>query len=194
MVKFSASYWDELYRKGHLRWDIGYVSAPLKAYFNQLNDKSLHILIPGAGNAYEAEYLFKKGFTKTCMLDFSSESILSFKKRFPDFPERNIIVENFFNHNKQYDLIVEQTFFSSILINQREVYAAKMHQLLNPGGKLVGLLFNHEFGIDEPPFGGTIEEYKALFDPFFMINKMEIAHNSIKPRAGRELFINLQKK
>jgi thiopurine S-methyltransferase len=69
-----------------------------------------------------------------------------------------------------------------------------MYQLLKSGGKLIGLLFNHEFRFEGPPFGGTQDEYKVLFEPFFKIKKMEIAHNSIKPRAGRELFIILQKK
>jgi hypothetical protein len=56
------------------------------------------------------------------------------------------------------------------------------------------LLFNREFNFPEPPFGGTENEYRALFSPLFEFKKMEIAHNSIKPRAGRELFIILQKK
>lgn len=194
MKDLQEQYWDALYRSGRTGWDIGYVSTPLKGYFDQLKNKSLNILIPGAGNAYEAEYLYTKGFLRTNVLDFSPESILGFKKRFPAFPDENLFSENFFDHNQFYDLIIEQTFFSSILKNQREAYAAKMHQLLNAGGKLVGLLFNHEFDFDGPPFGGTIGEYKNLFEPFFTIKKMEIAHNSIKPRAGRELFIILQKK
>jgi hypothetical protein len=69
-----------------------------------------------------------------------------------------------------------------------------MQKLLNSGGKLVGLLFNHKFSFEGPPFGGTHEEYSTLFRPFFDIVKMDVAYNSIKPRAGRELFIILQKK
>ena len=58
---------------------------------------------------------------------------------------------------------------------------------------MVGLFFNHEFGNDFPPFGGTEEEYRKLFSDKFRIKYMETAYNSIKPRAGRELFILLQK-
>lgn len=57
----------------------------------------------------------------------------------------------------------------------------------------MGLLFNHEFGKDHPPYGGTKEEYLEYFNPFFQIMTFSTAHNSIKPRAGRELFINLKK-
>jgi SAM-dependent methyltransferase len=194
MSELQPHYWDALYTSGQTGWDIGYVSTPLKIYFDQINEQSIKILVPGAGNGYEAEYLHKQGFPNVYLLDYSVESIKGFNRRYPDFPESHLINQNFFEHNGQYDLIVEQTFFSSIPREQRLIYADKMHQLLKPGGKLIGLLFNHEFNFPEPPFGGTENEYRALFSPLFEFKKMEIAHNSIKPRAGRELFIILQKK
>ncbi|MFA5405634.1 MAG: hypothetical protein WC358_11940 [Ignavibacteria bacterium] len=55
------------------------------------------------------------------------------------------------------------------------------------------MLFNHEFGNDYPPYGGTKEEYLEYFKSFFEIKLFSTAYNSIKPRAGRELFINLKK-
>ncbi|MFT7344682.1 MAG: hypothetical protein ACI9XP_001269, partial [Lentimonas sp.] len=50
-------YWSERYKNLNTQWDIGRVSPPLRAYFDQLTDKSARILIPGCGRAYEAEYL-----------------------------------------------------------------------------------------------------------------------------------------
>jgi len=194
MNELSAHYWDELYKSGQTGWDIGYVSTPLKEYFDQLTDKSIKILIPGAGNGYEAEYLYKIGFPEVYLLDFAAETIKSFKNRLPDFPEDHLINENFFEHDAQYDMIVEQTFFSSIWRKQRAAYAEKIHQLLKPEGKLVGLLFGHEFDFNRPPYGGTENEYRHLFGRLFNIQTMEIAYNSIKPRTGRELFLILQKK
>lgn len=90
-------------------------------------------------------------------------------------------------------MIIEQTFFCAIFPNDRMKYAKKVHQLLNPNGRLVGLLFNHEFGNDFPPYGGTEEEYLRIFKPYFFIKQFSAATNSIKPRAGRELFINFIK-
>jgi thiopurine S-methyltransferase len=194
MEEPTAAYWDHFYKTGRTGWDIGYVSTPLKEYFDQLEDKSIKILIPGAGNAYEAEYLHKNGFNNVYVLEYSVESIKSFLKRYPVFPENRFLIEDFFEHKGQYDLIIEQTFFSSIARKRRPEYAQKMHELLKPGGKLVGLLFTHEFDFQEPPFGGSIEEYRNLFQPYFNLNTFEIAYNSIKPRAGRELFFILQKK
>jgi methyl halide transferase len=90
-------------------------------------------------------------------------------------------------------LIIEQTFFCAILPAERKKYVKKVYDLLNPGGKLVGLLFNHDFGNDFPPYGGNEAEYKNYFEPFFKIIHFSTAVNSIKPRAGKEFFINLKK-
>jgi hypothetical protein len=56
-------YWNDKYIKNNIGWDVGYISAPLMEYIDQLTDVNLKILIPGGGNSYEAEYLHKKGFT-----------------------------------------------------------------------------------------------------------------------------------
>ena len=69
-----------------------------------------------------------------------------------------------------------------------------MPELLNAGGKLVGLLFNTSFDKEGPPFGGNKEEYLGYFEEIFFIKKMEDCYNSIAPRAGRELFMILIKK
>ena len=191
LTKFD---WDQMYIKGQIGWDIGYVSTPLKEYFDQLVNKSIKILIPGAGNAYEAEHLYKNGFTNVFILDYSTESIKSFKKRYPEFPSTHLIHEDFFQHQDQYDLIVEQTFFSSILPGKRNAYANKIYELLKQNGKLAGLLFTHEFDFQGPPFGGNKNLYLEIFSPLLDIVIMEIAHNSIKPRKERELFFIMQKK
>lgn len=191
MNSYPPEYWDKFFKEGKIGWDIGYVSTPLKEYFDQIGDKRIKILVPGAGNGWEVEYLFRSGFSETYMLDISKEAINSFKKRFPDFPDNNIFNEDFFKHNGKYDLIVEQTFFSSLPRTLRADYVENMHRLLKPGGKLVGLLFNHEFGLDKPPFGGSVEEYRELFAGKFSFIHFKTAYNSIKPRKGRELFFLL---
>lgn len=194
MKKLSPEYWDQTYITRQTGWDIGYVSTPLKDYFDQLNDKSIRILIPGAGNAYEAEYLWKQGFSNVFVLDFSRAAVQNFLTRVPDFPKSNVFTSDFFQHSHHYDLIVEQTFLTSLLPSQRKDYAAKTAGLLNPGGKLMGLVFNHPFPFEGPPYGGTPEEYRQLFSPYYHFIYFETAYNSIKPRRERELFFVLEKK
>ncbi|MBA3286261.1 MAG: methyltransferase domain-containing protein [Nitrosopumilus sp.] len=189
----KSSFWNERYQSGEMGWDIGYPSTPIKEYFDQVENKELSILIPGAGNAYEAEYLHKIGFTDVTVLDFSAEAISSFQKRVPDFPEDKLIQQDFFEHKGQYDLIVEQTFFCALNPKLREQYVRKMYELMKVGGKLVGLLFDDELNNDRPPYGGSRREYKALFECYFTFQKFETAYNSIKPREGREIFFTMKK-
>jgi hypothetical protein len=100
---------------------------------------------------------------------------------------------DFFSHSGSYDLILEQTFFCALEPSLRPKYAQKMFSMLKPGGKLQGLLFNFSLTEVGPPFGGSIAEYIDYFSPLFKINQIEPCHNSIKPRMGNELFIDLEK-
>ena len=194
MEKFSAEYWNNQYRQNMTGWDIGHVSTPILEYVDQLTTKDLKVLVPGAGNAYEVEHLFHRGFKNTYLLDFSEQSILNFLARCPDFPAGQIILEDFFDFHGTFDLIIEQTFFSALPPTKRHLYAEKMNELLREDGILTGLLWGHEFDFDGPPFGGSKPEYEQLFALFFTIETMTEAYNSIAPRKGRELFIKLRKK
>lgn len=68
-----------------------------------------------------------------------------------------------------------------------------MSELLKPGGKLIGLLFDRIFE-GGPPFGGDKEEYEQLLKTQFTIKTLEPCYNSIQPRAGTELFMIVEKK
>ena len=190
----DKNYWEERYLSGNTPWDIGKISTPIKDYFQSLENKNIRILIPGAGNSYEAEYLFNNGFQNVYVLDFSEEALKKFSKRCPDFPSQQLISENFFSHNGKYDLIIEQTFFCALNPELRTNYVLKMHQLLKPGGKLCGLLFNDPELKGNPPFGGSSEEYIHLFKNNFEIIRMEKARNSITPRMNREVFFEIKSK
>lgn len=191
-LKLDKDFWATRYQTGETGWDIGYPSTPIKEYIDQLEDKNLMILIPGCGKAYEAEYLFKQGFTNVYLIDLTEDAFTAFKERVPDFPAEHLIVGDFFEHQGKYDLIIEQTFFCAINPTLRSKYAQKMKELLNPSGKLAGLMFDAPLNTDHPPYGGNKEEYLGYFSPLFQIKTMEKAYNSIPPRAERELFVILR--
>lgn len=194
MKELNKDFWTEKYINNETGWDIGYISPPLKEYIDQLQNKNLKILIPGCGNAYEAEYLYNSGFNNLYVIDFSHIALDNLKKRIPSISSDHLICDDFFNHIGKYDLIIEQTFFCAITPNLRSNYAKHMFELLNENGKLVGLLFNDKLNDDKPPFGGNKDEYLKYFSPYFNINIIDIAYNSISPRMDKELFINLSKK
>lgn len=192
MEHLSEGFWTDRYLNNQTGWDLGEVSPPLKAYFDQLNDKSLRILIPGCGNAYEAEYLFKNGFTNVHVIDLSQEPLNGLANRIPEFPQDHMHCGDFFEHEGEYDLIIEQTMFCAIDPKLRTEYAKKAASLLSEKGKLVGVLFNTSFE-GGPPYGGSIDEYFSYFDPYFSTIHMEECYNSVGPRADREVFMILRK-
>lgn len=188
----GIDYWNNRYVNNDFGWDTGSVSIPLKEYFDQLTNKQLSILIPGAGNAYEAEYLVNNGFTNVFVCDFAEEPLKNLKQRCPAIKQENLLQIDFFEiSNMKFDLIIEQTFFCALHPSLRKKYFEKMHELLKPNGKLVGLLFHDLLNSDMPPFGGSKEEYETYFKDLFKIKVYDTCNNSIRPRAGRELFITL---
>ncbi|MFN8353718.1 MAG: methyltransferase domain-containing protein [Spirosomataceae bacterium] len=193
-TSLDQQYWDNRYQASQTGWDIGYVSPPLKAYFDQLTDKHQPILIPGCGNAYEAMYLLQQGFTNLTLVDISPTLVDNLRSLLTTYLSSGLRIEcqDFFEHTGSYALIVEQTFFCALDPSYRSAYVQKMHQLLQPQGKLVGLLFDKAFE-GGPPFGGNKAEYEALFGPYFEMKTMAKAYNSIPPRAGAELFCIFQK-
>lgn len=190
--KEEQDYWTTRYKEERTGWDIGYPSTPLKEYIDQLGDKSISILIPGAGNAYEAEYLWKQGFQNVFVMDISEFPLNQFAKRNPDFPKEQLLLEDFFKHEIQYDLIFEQTFFCSFIPTDknRNAYAKHMAKLLKPTGKLVGVWFDFPLtgDLEKRPFGGNKKLYLRYLEPYFKTITFERCHNSIPPRMGNELF------
>lgn len=198
----DKDYWSGLWHEGRTRWDTGNAVPVITDYADQLTDKSIKILIPGAGNGYEAEYLHNNGFTNVHVLDIAAQPLENLKARCEDFPKDHLINQNFFEHEGHYDMVMEYLFFITLHPSIRPEYPKKIHSLLKPGGKLVGSLLNDtlvnvdklEDGEEGPPFGGTKEEYVQYFEPYFDMKVYETANNSIKPRENRELFINFVRK
>ncbi len=189
MNKLDQTFWKEKYNNQKTGWDIGYPSTPIQNYIEQLTDKELSILIPGCGNGYEAELLHKLGFKNVTILDIVKQPLANFSERVPSFPKKHLIHADFFNHQKQYDLIIEQTFFCALNPTFRKRYVEQMHQLLNDNGKLVGLLFNFPLTNQGPPFGGSKQEYIDTFSKYFNLKILEKSYNSIEERKDKELFI-----
>ncbi len=187
-------YWDSRWQNAETSWDLRQPSPSLMAYAEQIppDHRDLAVLIPGCGNGYEALYLLENGFTNLTMLDIAPTAITALRERldaaFPTWPAHlQLWCGDFFEHQGQYDLILEQTFFCALPPDLRPEYVLKMKDLLRPGGKLAGLWFNRHFE-GGPPFGGHTTDYTALFSPHFKIITLSPAYNSIPPRAGSEVF------
>jgi len=190
----DQEYWNKRWENRETGWDIGTASPAIVEYMKLYPDRGACILIPGCGNAHEAAALLTLGFTNITLLDIAPYAVSGLQKKFSGLPEIRILCEDFFEHREEYDLIIEQTFFCAISPGRRKEYVLKAASLLHEKGKLIGLLFNRIFETEGPPYGGTAEEYQSLFSESFHINIMEPCTNSIPPRAGTELIIELIRK
>jgi SAM-dependent methyltransferase len=190
----DQTYWNSRWKKEETGWDIGMPSPAITEYILQYTNNDAAILIPGCGNAHEADFLIENGFKNITLIDIAPEAVERIKKRFEGKTQVRILCEDFFKHNGEYDLIIEQTFFCAIHPSKRNEYAQKTASLLKNKGKIIGVLFDKNFEQQGPPFGGCSSEYKSIFNPYFEIKKIESCYNSIIPRKGCELFIIMIKK
>lgn len=194
ILENTKSFWENRWQSGQTGWDLGQPSPPIVSFFENISSNippDSAILIPGCGNAHEADFLLKKGFSNITLIDISPKAAADLQVRFGD--KLTVLEGDFFEMKGRFDLIVEQTFFCAIDPSLRPNYVEKMASLLKPGGRLVGLLFDTEFD-GGPPFGGNRTEYGPIFEPFFEIKTMEICQNSIPPRQGRELWVEFTAK
>lgn len=192
--ELDASFWNKCWLDGQTGWDVGYASPPIIKFLEQYNHKNAAILIPGCGNAYEAEWMAENGFTNITLVDIATEAVARLKSKFKMQTQVNVLCEDFFQHQGKYDLIIEQTFFCAQVLERREEYVQKIASLLNTKGEIAGVLFGRNFDAPGPPFGGEAATYQSLFEPYFNIKKLEACYNSIPSRAGSELFIHFVKK
>lgn len=165
---------------------MGLATPPLVSYSEGYPHKAARVLIPGCGNAYEAQALLEQGFQHITLLDIAPDLTQQLQQQLAHTPI-SVLNVDFFAHTGRYDLVLEQTFFCALDPLLRPAYVQQMHQLLVPGGILAGVLFNRSFE-GGPPFGGSQQEYERLFSNGFRLKKMELCTNSIAPRMGSELF------
>jgi len=189
----SGEYWSSRYANEMTGWDLGTVSPPLKRIIDEQGDKSIKLLIPGAGNAHEAEYLHRQGYTNVYVCDISQSPLQNLLERCPDFPKDHLLHQDFFQLEGQYDLILEQTFFCAINPELRPAYAKKVKALLSQGGQLRGVMFDVVFPFNGPPFGGSRAVYTNLFDQYFSSVEFTECRDSIGPRMSNEVEVRLVK-
>ena len=113
--------------------------------------------------------------------------------------EINILHENIFNLDKQFnnyfDVVLEYTCYCAINPDHRVNYIRMVNHILQPAGKLVGLLFPIDKSSveDGPPYGVELDETINLFSKYFTLVKKEKPTNSIERRIGREVFVIFKK-
>lgn len=181
-------FWDKRFDEGTTPWNAGGVPAAL-AHFAKTASGQPRTLIPGCGHAWEAAWLAARGWDVTA-LDFSAAAVEAARQQLGEWPGR-LVQGDFFDFsppggsNAAYELIYERAFLCALPRKLWQDYGRRMHELLQPGGRLIGFYFFS----DEPkgpPFGITRAELDRLLSPWFEREDDQAVGDSIPVFAGKE--------
>jgi SAM-dependent methyltransferase len=170
-----TQFWVKRWECGKLPWDLGYVPPNLVSFLTRTGFAPARVLIPGCGTGYEVRAFHEAGYDVTA-IDFSEPAVAHAREVLG--PLGNKVVQgNFFKHDfsgQRFALIYERGFLCSLPTERWPDYAARMAELLLPGGRLAGLfLYGDE--PEPPPFPLTEETAAALFGKSFQLVHVEPA-------------------
>ena len=100
-----------------------------------------------------------------------------------------VVIDDFFTHTGQYDLVYDCTFLCAIPPSRREEWATQMSKLIKPGGEIVSLVFplgDYEGG---PPFALSTKIVEDLLTPagFEVVSLTEVPEEKLARTYPRGL-------
>jgi SAM-dependent methyltransferase len=188
--RLSASFWEGRYQNATARWDLGQPAPPLVHYFTSPDaPQSGRTVVLGSGSGHDAVFLAQQGFEVTGV-DFSPAAIAAAQQRAVAAKvSANWLQRNIFDlvpaYELQFDYVVEHTCFCALEPDLRDRYVQLVHQLLRPGGHLIGVFFTHDRP-GGPPFGSHPDELQQLFGQYFQICDLAVTPHSVGDRLGDE--------
>jgi len=183
----GPAFWDVRFREGYKPWDAGGVPAALREFLTRdAGDMpaALRVLVPGSGSGYEVQAFAAAGHDVVA-IDFSPAAIEAARSVLGELG-RVLLQGDFFAHPLgEFDLVYERAFLCALPRPHWPRWAARVAEVLQPGGRLAGFFF---WSDDErgPPFGLKRGELEALLSSAFdQIEDVAVA-DSIPVFAGRE--------
>lgn len=178
-------FWDKRFSEGTTPWNAGGVPSRLRE-FADVTTGHPRTLIPGCGHAWEAAWLAQRAWDITA-LDFSPAAVEAAQGTLKDSPVR-LVCADFFTWEPPggpFDLIYERAFLCALPRKCWSDYGRRMHELLVPGGRLIGCFF---LGDDPkgPPFGISTGQLDELLGTRFAREADLPVSDSIPVFAGRE--------
>ncbi len=169
-----VDFWQERYQTGNMPWDLGSASP----HFKYLWESRPHDFPPGrmavlgSGRGHDAAFFADAGFEVTGF-DYASGAIEAARKLYDGkvaFEQADVCDTAFASPgspwHQAFDYLLEHTCFCAIHPKQREDYARTARNLLKPGGKLIGVFWEH--GEDDgPPYNTTLADIDRHFGEGF---------------------------
>jgi protein-L-isoaspartate O-methyltransferase len=193
----QPAFWDERFAAGFTPWDAGGAPASFLRWLQALGPgRGRRVLVPGCGAAYEVAALDAAGFTVTA-IDYSAAAVARARAVLgADLAERTLRQADFFvDAAAAYDLVYERAFLAALPLSLWPRWAARVAQLLAPGGRLAGLfVIEPALGAPRrgPPFATTRAELLALLSGAFTLAGEAAVpqEESLPVFAGREFWLD----
>ena len=156
--------WESRYQAGTIGWDRGATSINLNYWLDNDLLKPCRILVPGCGNGYEVLTLAKLGFDVVA-IDIAPTAIENLKAMLDkESLEAELVLGEFFTWapDEKFDAIFEQTSLCALPPERWKKYEEKLHEWLNPQGKLLAAFMQtgQEGG---PPYHCELSDMNTLF-------------------------------
>lgn len=183
----TPQFWDDRFNAAFTPWDQGGVPALLREYMAAGNPLR-HVLIPGCGSGHEVAYFAQHGVTPLA-IDFSHAAVVRAQTLLGPLA-RYVREADFFDpalNSEKFDAIYERAFLCALPRRLWTAWAARVAELLPPGGRLFGFFFTDD-GERGPPFGLKAGELEQLLNDSFTRETIAQPDDSIAVFAGKETW------
>lgn len=187
--------WEHCYRTGETPWDKGGAAPPLLELITRCGAAVWGkgpVLVPGCGLGHDVRAVAESG-VPVLGLDIA-ETAVARARSFPavagETYEAGDFLDPAWRGDRRFSAIWEHTCFCAIDPGLRGNYAESAAEVLGPAGVLAGVFFltPNDPGDGEcgPPFGASIEELDAWFEPWFERLDGWVPQSAYPGREGRE--------
>ncbi|KNE63411.1 hypothetical protein AMAG_08543 [Allomyces macrogynus ATCC 38327] len=197
--------WEQMWQEGATPWDKGTASPALVKLINEDRIPEGRVLVPGCGGGYDLVALASP--TRFAVgVDISPTAVAKVRETLSKHQvpgnQAAVIAADFFTFTEsdlpahattsadgtatpQFDAIFDYTFKCALPPAWRPRWAARMAELVRPGGTLVTLMYPLGDHLDGPPFAVTPDGYRELLCDAF--DEIEVSDcESFPARVGRE--------
>lgn len=189
----ATNSWESCWSQSVTPWDLGEVTPIISELVRNGGLPPGRALIPGCGSGYDVAALATPD-RHVVGIDISETAVARARKIASAGPSAKwveFVCTDFFSYTSAspFDLIFDYTFFCALEPTIRPKWAAKMSELLSPGGELITIIYpvsDHEGG---PPYAVSLKSYEEVLNPLNVVNTF-YEENALSPssRKGREFL------
>jgi methyl halide transferase len=195
----APGFWERLYAERQDGWELGEAAPSLQAWLasRATFPPGARVAVPGCGRGHDVRFLARHGFSVTGF-DFADAAVtearrLAAREGLTAVIEMRDVFTLGSDHAAAFDAAWEYTCFCAIDPDRRAEYARVLHDIIKPGGILLGCFYPLKDGTDGPPFPVSRQDIEAALGPFFRIVEAGPPEASPERRRGLEWFVRAER-